>query len=221
MLVTLQYVSLLFLGANCSITIKCFFAFHKITMNHFIATVGGQLGLAFQVWACIHFRPSLKFGQTQLWKWSRTDERMNNQRAVGGTEGVVRPSVGEWPKKFGHQMMQFSDTVGRKLGYLWVRNLALLLLSTLHPQLSHWTQQVYFGCLIMIVKQISLPLCSLMKSHIVHALVNDVMLNTRVECTVYISVYKKHGQLVYIPVKLVKTLSVSVFTYITNVIKQL
>ena len=68
----------------------------------------------------------------------------------------------------------------------------------------------------MAYTQIPLPLFRLIKSHTVHARVNDVMLNTRVRRTVYISVHKKHDQQGYIFAKLVKTVSVS--TYITDII---
>ena len=37
-----------------------------------------------------------------------------------------REVLGPENLKLGHQMMQFGYTLGRKLGYLWVRNMALI-----------------------------------------------------------------------------------------------
>ena len=61
----------------------------------------------------------------------------------------------------------------------------------------------------MIVKQASLPLFWLIKSHIGYAPFNHVMLNTRVRHTVYVRVRKKHGLQAHVLAKLVKTLSAS------------
>ena len=81
-------------------------------------------------------------------------------------------------------MMQFEDTFGRKLGCLWVGNLAIC--AQHFTSLTCSLNKIDLFCLlVVIVKQISLSFFWFVKSHIVSALVNNVILNRRIIRRVY------------------------------------
>ena len=134
---------------------------------------------------------------------------------------LVTPNVREYPlPPLGNfenwKLMQFGDTFGRKLGYLWSVGWKLGLRTFLLNFSSlTWSLNTIdlLWLLAMIVKQLSLPLLWLIKSNILHAPVSADMLNTDVLSTL-VCTGNMVSRLTYLPSWL--KLKVHACMYTTN-----